>query len=70
MAELGHSDRLKMYVDPSKIYVDVHSNDLFSETTPSVILKFHMQHDQAARLQSDQIQALRKSKEAAVAKNN
>ena len=40
---------LKSYVNLSKIYVDpgikVHSNDLFSEITASMVLKFHMQHD-------------------------
>ena len=57
--ELGHSDHLKIYVHPSKIYVDsgslVHSNDLFSETTAPMVLKFHMQHEEAARLQNDKI---------------
>ena len=52
--ELGHSDCLKIYVNPSKIYVKpgikVHSNDLFSETTAPMVLKFHMQHDKAAGL--------------------
>ena len=37
MTKLGHSEHLKIYVNPSKIYVNpgikVHSNDLFSETT-------------------------------------
>ena len=39
------------YADPGKIYVDpgieIHSNDLIFETTASMVLKFHMQHDQA-----------------------
>ena len=51
VAELGDSDRLKIYVNPRKIYVNpgvqVHSNDLFSETTAPMILKFHMLHDKA-----------------------
>ena len=49
ITELGHSDRLTIYVNPTKIYVDpdhcVHSNDLFSETIAPMVLKFHMQHD-------------------------
>ena len=52
--ELGHSDHYKIFVNPSKIYVNsgnqVHSNDLFSEITAPTILKFHMQHDKAAGL--------------------
>ena len=55
--ELGHSEILKIYVNPSKIYVSpgiqVHSNDFFSETTAPMVLKFHMQHDKAAGLQND-----------------
>ena len=43
----------KVYVDPSKNSVDpsiqVHSNDLFSETTAPMVLKFHMQHNLTAR---------------------
>ena len=54
IAELGHSDRLKIYVDYWKIYVDLTSN-LFSETTASLVLKFHMQHDEATGLQNDDI---------------
>ena len=52
--ELGHSDIFKIYVSPSNIYVDpsieVHSNGLFSKTTAPDVLKFHMQHDEAAGL--------------------
>ena len=75
ITELGHSDRLKVYVNPSKIYVNpskiyVHSNYLFSETPLPMVLKFHMQHDGAAGLQNDKIQPGRDSKNAAVAKNN
>ena len=44
--------------------------ELFSETTAPMVLKFHMQHDKAAGLQNDRIQAGRKSKMAAAAKNN
>ena len=54
VTELRQSDRLKIYVNPTKIYVDstiqVHSNDSFSETTAPMVLKFHMQHDNAAGL--------------------
>ena len=54
VTELSHSDRLTMYINPSKIYVDpgieVHSNDLFSET---MVLKFHMQHEKAAGLENN-----------------
>ena len=58
VTELGLCESLKkMYVNPSKIYVNpgivVHSNDLFSETTAPMVLKFHMQHDKAAGLQND-----------------
>ena len=74
VVELGHSDRLKIHVNRSKIYVNpgikVHSNDLFSETTASMILKFHMQHDKAAGLQKNKIEAARESKMAADAKNS
>ena len=35
-----------------------------------MVLKFHMQHDEAAELQNDKIQAGRESKMAAVAKNS
>ena len=62
VVELGHSDRLKIYVNPSKIHVPwhlspfkVHSNDLFSKTTASMNQKFHMQHDQTPRLQNEKI---------------
>ena len=33
----------------------VHSNDLFSRTTASMNLKFHMQHDKTPRLQKHKI---------------
>ena len=63
---------MKIYVNPSKIDVDpgisVHSNDLFSETTATMVLKFHMQHDEVAGHQNDKIQASRESKMAAVTK--
>ena len=43
IAELGHSDCLKVYVDPSKNSVDpsiqVHSNDLFSEITAPMVFQ-------------------------------
>ena len=62
VAELGHNDRLKIYVDPSKIYFDpdiqVHSNDLFSKSTAPMVLKFHMQHDKVVGLQNDEVQPL------------
>ena len=62
--ELG--DRLKIYVNPSKIYVDpgieVHSNDLFSETAAPMVLKFHMQHDKAAGLQNNKSRLVRNKK--------
>ena len=49
VAKKGHNDRLKIYVDPSKINVDpdfkAYLNGLFSETTLLMVLKFHMQHD-------------------------
>ena len=55
--ELGHSEGLKIYFNPSKIYVNpriyIHSNDLFSETTSPMVLKFPMQPDKAAGLQND-----------------
>ena len=74
LTELGHSDRLKIYVNPSKIYVSpgirVNSNDLFSETTAPMILKFHMQHDKGTGLQKNKIQAARESNITAVAKNS
>ena len=60
--ELGHSDRLKIYVNPSKIYVD-----------PGIlqsILKLNMQHDKAAGLQTDKIQADRESEMVPVDKNS
>ena len=73
-AELGHSDGLKIYVNPSKICVSpgirVNSNDLFSETTAPMIHKFHMQHDKGAELQKNKIQAARESNITAVAKNS
>ena len=73
-AELGHNGHLKIYVDPKKYYVSpviyVHSNDLFSETTAPMILKFHMQHDKSAGLQKNKIQFARESNMAAVAKNS
>ena len=49
VTELCHNDRLKIYVDPSKIYVypGDHLNKIFSKTTASMVFKFHMQHDQA-----------------------
>ena len=54
---------LKIYVNLSKISVlpriSVHSNDLFSETNAlfaSVVLKFYIQHDKAAGLQTDKVQ--------------
>ena len=66
LAELGHSERLIIYADPSKIYIDprieVSSNDVFSKTTAPMVLKFHMQHDEAAGLQNDEIQPCRESK--------
>ena len=43
---------------------------LFCETTAPMVLKFHMQHDKAAGLQNDKIQAGRESNMAAVAKNS
>ena len=39
-----------------------HSNDFFSETTAPMVIKFHMQHNKAAGLQNDEIQASRESK--------
>ena len=70
--ELGHSDCLKIHINPSKIYVNpgiqVHSYDLFSATTAPMILKFHMQHDKAAGLQKNKIQAAWESKMDVVAK--
>ena len=74
MLELGHSDRLKICVNPCKIYVNpgiyVHSNDLFSKTTSPIILKFHMQHDKAAGLQKNKIQAAGESNMATVDKSS
>ena len=54
------------YVDPSNL---VYSNNLFSETIVPV-LKLHMQYDQTAELQNDQIQPDRESKMTAVTNNN
>ena len=45
IAESGNNYRLKIYVEPSRIYV-VHFNVFFSETTAPMVLKLHMQHDQ------------------------
>ena len=60
MAELGHSDLLSIYVDPSKSFVDpgilVNSNELFSETDALMVLKFQIQHEEVAGLQTDKIQ--------------
>ena len=53
-------------VFPFTIYVNpgfkVHLNDFFSETTASMNLKFHMQHDQTAGLQTCKSQLGRESK--------
>ena len=57
----------KFRFDPS---IKVHSNDLFSESTAPMVFKFYMQHDKAAGLQNDKIQAGQQSKMAAVAKNS
>ena len=74
LTELGDSDRLKIHINPSKIYINpgikVHSHDLFSKTTAPMILKFHMQHDKAAGLQKSKIQAAWESNMAAFAKNS
>ena len=51
ITELGHSDSLKNYMD---LGIEVHADDLFSETTVTMVLKFHMQHNKAAGLQNDQ----------------
>ena len=60
--------------NPSKIYVNpgikVNSNDLFSDTTASMILKFYMQHEKVAGLQKNKIQGARESNMATVAKNS
>ena len=45
-------------------------NDLFSEIIAPMVLKFHMQHDEAAGLQNDKIQVGWESNIAAVAKNS
>ena len=62
LTELGHCDRLKIHVNPSKIYVNpgikVHSNDSFSEATAPLILKIYMQHDKAAGLQKNKFRLL------------
>ena len=54
MAELGNND------DPSKIYISpgilVHSDDLFSETTVSMLFKFHVQHDSPQGFKNDKTQ--------------
>ena len=74
VVELGHNDHSKIYVYPSKIYVDpvfqVHLNGLFSETTALMVLKFHMQHDQTLGLQNDKIPPGREAKMTASAKNS
>ena len=74
LTELGHSDCLKIHVNPSKIYInpgiEVHSNDLFFETTAFMIFKLYMQHDKAAALQKNKFRAARESNMASVAKNN
>ena len=48
----------------------MHLNDLFSETTAHMVVKFHMQHDRTSGLQNDKIQCGRESKMATDAKNN
>ena len=56
VAELGHSDRLKHYVNSSKPLRRLkHVNDLVSETTKPMVLKFPMQHDQITGFQNDKI---------------
>lgn len=74
VAEIGQSDSLKIYVDRSKFYVDpgnlFFSNDLFSETTASMVLKFHIQYDQAAGIQNDNTQPGGGLKISSIAKQN
>ena len=50
VAELGHNDRLKIYVDPGLL---VHLYGFFSESTAPMVLKLHMQHDQTSGIQND-----------------
>ena len=61
-------------VFPFAIYGDpgfkVHSNDFFSKSTASMNLKFHMQQDQTAGLQTCNSQPGRESKMAADTKNS
>ena len=57
---------VRLSVFPFTVYVDpgflVHLNDIFSETAASMNLKFHMQHDQTARLQTCKSQSGRESR--------
>ena len=64
---VGHSGRLKIYVSPSKIYVNPGLAFKSIQMTYSLkplhhmVLKFHMQHDKAAGLQNNKIQVGRES---------
>ena len=61
ITELGHSDRLKIHVNPSKftstLAIKFIQNDLLSKVTAPMGLKFDLQHYKAAGLQNDKIQA-------------
>ena len=43
---------------------EVHLNGLFAQTTAPMVVKFHMQHDQTAGLQTGKVQHGRESKMA------
>ena len=58
---------ITIYVNPS---IQVHSNNFFSEINLSVVLKFHMQHDQTSGLKNTKIQSGQESKIAADTKNS
>ena len=55
LMELDHSARLKIYINISKIKLTLVFKSIQMTNSP-MILKFPMQHDQAAGLQNDKIQ--------------
>ena len=62
----------KKKAHPRIIYADpgfqIHSNGIFSETTATMVLKLHMQHNQTLGIKNDKIQGGRESRMAASAK--
>ena len=65
---------ISLSVFPFTIYInlgfEVHLKDFFSETTASTNLRFHMQHDQNAGLQTCKSQPGQESKMAADTKDS